>query len=211
MSADLKATVSARCDEIISRHDLLGHPFYVEWTEGKLPVPALRDYAREYGAFIATIGQGWAAIGDSEAAQVEDEHARVWERTFAAELDAGVGATRVAEVENLVNVARELFSERTSALGALYAFEAQQPQTARTKLQGLREHYSHIPAACGEYFRLHCDDYGESTLLGRKLDELDSAEQQRALEACGLMSRALYGALTGIHAPFAIPATSVQE
>ena len=201
MPANPLLTVSARCDEVIARHDLLRHPFYVAWAEGTLPVSALLDYAREYGAFIATIGQGWEAIGDPAAARVEDRHARVWERMFATALGTAVGAPRVDAVSRLVDVARQSFVAKTSALGALYAFEAQQPSTALTKLRGLREHYHQLPESCGEYFRLHDDDYGEAALLGRQLDALEPAEQQQAVDACDRMGRALYDALTGIHAP----------
>jgi pyrroloquinoline-quinone synthase len=191
------------CDEAIEGHALLRHPFYVAWSEGTLPVAALKDYAREYGAFIGAVGRGWEAAGEPEHARVEDGHARVWERTFAAGLGTTVGGPRVAEVSELLTAARELFGGRATALGALYAFEAQQPSTAASKLEGLREHYRQLPAECGEYFRLHRDDYGELSLLKGALDALSADETERAVAACERMSRALYDALTGIHAPYA--------
>lgn len=43
---------------------LLKHPFYQAWESGELPVDALRTYAREYGAFIATMPQGWETLND---------------------------------------------------------------------------------------------------------------------------------------------------
>lgn len=198
-----ETTVSARCDEIIAGHRLLEHPFYRAWSAGTLPVPALRDYAGEYGAFIRTIARGWDAAGEPAIARIEDGHARVWERTFAAELGTEVAAPRIEAVDALVSASRALFAERATALGALYAFEAQQPLTAQSKLDGLRAHYDELPARCGEYFRLHCDDYDEPALLAGAMGTLSPAEQERAVAACERMSRALYAALTGIHAPYA--------
>ncbi len=135
-------TPATRCDAAIARHRLLDHPFYQAWSSGTLPVPALRDYAREYGAFIGQVGAGWAAVGEERIAQVEAGHAQVWARTFAASLDTTVAAPQVTEVAALVAVADSLFQDRVTALGALYAFEAQQPLTAQAKAKGLAEHYT---------------------------------------------------------------------
>lgn len=201
MSVDNPITVPDQCDRIITEHSLLRHPFYVAWSEGTLPVAALKDYAGEYGAFIGAIGQGWQTIGAPAHARVEAEHARVWERAFAAPLGTSVTTPQVREVVELVDASRELFAERATALGALYAFEAQQPLTAQSKLKGLSERYSQLPESCGEYFRMHLDDYDELSLLAREMDGLNPADQERALSACERMSRALYDALTGIHAP----------
>lgn len=193
-------TVSRQCDRIIAGHSLLQHPFYVAWNNGTLPVAALRDYAGQYGSFIAAIGQGWATIGEPLAAREEEEHAKIWERSFAAPLGISVGYSQVGEVAQLVELSRQLFAERSTAIGALYAFESQQPLTAQSKLKGLNDHYSQLPESCGEYFRLHCDGYDELSALVGRLDVMNSAEQEAALSACERMSQALYNALTGIYA-----------
>jgi pyrroloquinoline-quinone synthase len=169
---------------------------------GSLPVDALKAYASEYGAFIATISQGWQAASEEEIARVEQGHSCVWEQTFAASLNTSVAAPQVKEVADLVALAGEMFSEYATALGALYAFEAQQPFTAQSKLKGLGEHYTQLPERCADYFRMHAADYDEPALLSAKIDALTLDERQRALDACERMSRALYQALSGIHAPF---------
>jgi len=203
MTTDHNSITSRRCDGVIADHDLLQHPFYVAWSEGTLPVAALGTYAREYGAFVDTIAQGWEAVGAPAVARVEVKHAAIWDSGFAAGLGTSVSAPRVTEVAQLVDLSHELFAERATALGALYAFEAQQPMTARSKLAGLRQHYRDLPESCGEYFRLHQDDYDEPALLAREIDSLGEADSGRALDACARMSRGLYDALTGIHAPYA--------
>jgi len=196
-------TVSARCDAIVAKHSLLDHPFYRAWADGSLPVGALADYAREYGAFIDLIGPGWQAAGEPDIARIEAGHAQIWRRSFASGLGTTVAEPAVPEVAALLATSRELFAERATALGGLYAFEAQQPLTAQSKLAGLRAHYRDLPEGCGEYFRVHQDDYDEPARLADAMDLLGPDDQARAEAACLRMSRALYDALTGIHAPYA--------
>jgi pyrroloquinoline-quinone synthase len=197
------STVLSQLDAAIARHDLLQHPFYVAWSMGTLPQAALRDYAGEYGAFIATISQGWRTAGEEKIARIEEGHTRVWQGSFATSLGTAVGAPQNAEVARLVALSGSLFSDPVTALGGLYAFEAQQPYTAQSKLKGLREHYADLPERCGDYFRLHETDYAEPAMLAEKIAALEPADRARALEACGKMSQALYDALTGIYAPYA--------
>ena len=205
MTIDQAVTApSTRCDEAVARRSLLQHPFYLAWSDGTLPVPALRDYARDYGAFIGAVAQGWEAVGEAHIAGVEVGHAAVWSHTFAAGLETSVDdRAQIPAVVALVDTARALFADRTTALGALYAFESQQPYTAQSKLRGLREHYRQLPDCCGEYFRLHTDDFDEPALLADHMNALPPADAARAVAACESLSVALHDALTGIHAPHA--------
>jgi pyrroloquinoline-quinone synthase len=202
MSTEQAPATSRLCDAVIAQYSLLHHPFYVAWSEGTLPVAALRDYAGEYGAFIDTIAHGWDTVGSPAIARVEENHSEVWNSTFAASLGTSVTSPRIAGVAKLVEISRELFAERATALGGLYAFEAQQASTAQSKLNGLREHYQELPQGCGEYFDLHRDDYQEPSLLADELDNLREIDRERALGACERMCRGLYDALTGIHSPY---------
>lgn len=196
-------TLSARCDAHIAQHGLLNHPFYQAWSDGTLPVAALADYAREYGAFIGRISDGWRTVGEPDIAQVEIGHAKVWAQTFAAGLGTTVGAPSVPAVQALVSTADALFAHPVTALGALYAFEAQQPATARSKRAGLASHYRDLPEACETYFRLHEDDDAEPALLAAGLDALGAEDRTRAEAACAQMSVALWDALSGLYAPHA--------
>ena len=192
------------CDDHIAARSLLDHAFYVAWREGKLPVAALKDYARDYGSFIRTVGDGWARIGEPHIAAIEAGHAEVWESTFAAGLETAVAdEPRTGEVRDLADAARGLFGQgRADALGALYAFEAQQPHTAQSKLAGLQTHYRDLPECCGEYFRLHSDDHDEPVYLAAQINALAAEDRESAVAACERMSRALHDALTGLHAPY---------
>jgi hypothetical protein len=54
MTESINTHFARRGDEIVARYCLLQHPFHLAWSGGTLAVPALKDYAREYGAFIGT-------------------------------------------------------------------------------------------------------------------------------------------------------------
>lgn len=185
-----------RLQESIDRWNLLESAFYQAWSAGTLPVEALRNYAREYGAFISLVPKGWASHDDAVIAAEERAHVELWRR-FAHALDTEIGPPELPAVRELVTAAGRLFSERASALGALYAFEAQQPAAAKSKLEGLRAHYK-LPESAEPYFIIHADDDSEPKLLLERIAQLSRADRERAVEACREMCQALRAALDGL-------------
>ncbi len=181
---------------ILEEWNLLEHPFYKAWSAGTLPKESLQAYAQEYGAFVNTIPVGWGALGDTETAREEHEHARLWD-SFAAALGTHVAAPQGAETRELVLKAEELFAEPVTALGALYAFEAQQPGTSSSKLDGLNLHYD-MPAAAKTYFEVHADDDHEAVELLEQFAALSPEDLKRALAACETMAESLWNGLTGV-------------
>ena len=189
--------VRDRLDAVVERWSLLRHPFYQAWSAGTLPAEALATYAREYGAFVATLPLGWRTLGDEETAREEQEHAELWDG-FARELGTAVGEPALAGVADLVEEAHRCFGEPAAAVGALYAFEAQQPATASSKLEGLRRHYTLSPAA-ERYFELHAANAHEARALCERAQALPAPDQDRAVAACERVGAALWGALSAIH------------
>ena len=196
------------CDKAVANYSLLNHPFYQAWNEGTLPVEALQSYAAEYGAFIKRIPAGWQTLGKPSIVKHEIAHAKIWNDSFAAALNTAVSEPEIPEVEGLVDTAAELFSQKATALGALYCFEVQQPLTAQSKMRGLEEHYSDLPNSCSDYFRLHTGDYDEVSLLAEMMEDTSEPESAAVLDACNKMGKALYDALTGIYEPFACVPTA---
>jgi pyrroloquinoline-quinone synthase len=186
---------AATLDALIAKHDLNGHPFYRAWREGTLPREALSAYAVEYAPFIETIADGWATVGEDVHAAQEYAHAGMWD-TFRVGLGAN-GAAGCAQAQALVEEARASFWDRADAIGALYAFEAQQPATSRSKLDGLREHYG-ISGDVAAYFAAHADDYGEREMLREHFDKLSPEEREVAARSCERMCLAMWNALSGI-------------
>ncbi|GMV35092.1 MAG: hypothetical protein DCC59_08905 [Chloroflexi bacterium] len=184
-------------DSILERWNLLKHPFYQAWSAGELPVEALQVYAREYGNFIETLPLGWQTLNDPETAQEEREHAELW-KDFTAAVGGSSGDASLDQSVRLTKASEELFSSPASALGALYAFEAQQPATAKSKLDGLRERYR-FPQAVEPYFEVHSANGHEAEKVLRRLNDLPADEREVALAACERMAESLWDALTGIH------------
>ena len=184
-------------DSKIADHNLLNHPFYQAWSAGELPLEALRSYAREYGMFISTLPNGWEAVDEIEFAAEETEHIDLW-TDFATGLDTTLSDAQIPQVKTLLETANELFSERVTALGALYAFEVQQPATAQSKLAGLKAFYQ-LPKTVEPYFVTHSHNEHESEKLLEHIAALPSDSHATVIQACEQMSIALWNALTGIH------------
>lgn len=184
-------------DTVLEKWNLLKHPFYQAWSAGTLPVDALQVYAREYGNFIATLPIGWETLKDAETADEEREHADMW-TDFTAALGSFTADASLPQTSNLVSTSRALFASRASALGAMYAFEAQQPATAQSKLDGLKTHYK-LPQGVEPYFEVHARNWHESEKILRMIEALPAGEQAEAVAACDRMAQSLWDALTGIH------------
>jgi pyrroloquinoline-quinone synthase len=178
--------------------NLLNHPFYGAWSEGTLSRESLQTYAREYGAFIARLPQGWQALNDEATAQEEREHSEMWEK-FAQELDAQGTEAKIPQAVALVETAQSLFAKPVTALGALYAFEVQQPATAQSKLAGLKKFYRLSPDA-EKYFEVHSHNEHEAEKLLNRMQTFSPAEQAQAVSACETMGKALWNALSDIYA-----------
>ena len=189
--------IKHRLDETISNWNLLENPFYQAWSDGTLPRGVLCLYASEYGALISLMPSGWETLADHEIAQEEREHLELW-NDFAYGLGTEVRQARIPQVKHLVTTARRLFSEPTAALGALYAFESQQPATAQSKLEGLKSYYN-LPQTVEPYFEIHSHNEHESEKLLDLIESLTPEEQEDALTACETMSVALWDALNGIY------------
>jgi len=189
-------TIEARLDAAIAPFRLLEHPFYQAWNAGTLPVEALVDYARQYGVFIGMIGEGWTTLGVADHAEEEAHHATLWAE-FAKALGTPVGGALCPDVKALLETSRELFASPTTALGALYAFEAQQPATAATKRVGLDAHYD-VPEAAKRYFDIHANDLHEAEMLRERMAGASEQTLADIEAACATMSQALWNALSGV-------------
>jgi pyrroloquinoline-quinone synthase len=173
--------VVARLDQARRETNVLEHPFYERWSAGELSADELSLYTGEYrhavlalahtsALLAASVGPGHRA-GLERHAEEEAAHVALWDE-FARAAHAGAGTQdALAAGESSAQDARgERGLAQTQAcaaawtagedalehLAVLYAIEASQPQIARTKLDGLVEHYGYAdegPAV--EYFMLH--------------------------------------------------------
>jgi pyrroloquinoline-quinone synthase len=102
--------------------------------------------------------------------------------------------------KTLLAVGEQAFASVPEALGALYSFEVQQPKTATSKLDGLREHYAGTVDESGQrYWVEHTVETDEPAMLASMIDKLSDGEFARAKTACAIFSAAAWGALDGVY------------
>jgi pyrroloquinoline-quinone synthase len=186
----------AQLDAFIKQFDLNGHAFYQDWRMGTLPTAKLQRYGSEYGRFVATIAKGWETLGQAHYAEEEREHELLW-ADFKGSIGS-VDASPLPHTNTLVTAAEELFGSKATAAGALYAFEAQQPFTSKSKLDGLKEHYA-VGEKGEEYFRVHADDVAEAELLRDLVRSMSDEEFAQTKTACAVVCAAMWGALDGVY------------
>ena len=214
-------------DELESRiapFNLLKHPFYQAWSAGELTHNDLREYAAEYWHVVSAFPTYLSALHaqlpdaalrrtvlknllDEEGIGSRDArpHSDLW-MDFATGVGASPNEVRErdlnAETRALISLFQNIMREQpASALAALYAYESQIPEIARTKAEGLAKHYK-ADDATRRYFTLHVNaDAFHSQVwrdaLTAEVDGKDAAESI-ACDAAEAASRALWIALDGI-------------
>ena len=164
-----------RLDQMIDERHLLKHPFYTKWTEGTLPVEAMREYARQYFAFESAMPRFLSALHTrTESAEVrqqildnlwdeehgKDNHAELWLRFaegIGVDRDEVKSAERNDATDALVQMYEETTREKSVAAGvaALYAYERQVPQTSGSKIEGLARNYGVDDSRSIAFFKVH--------------------------------------------------------
>lgn len=210
-------------DGLVADKHLLKHPFYVLWTQGRLTPEHVKEYAISYYPHVAAFPRYVSAVHSNcadpavrqdllenliEEERGEANHPALWRR-FAAALGAGadtlVPEARTPEVAALVD--RFLETTRTGSvaegLAALYAYESQIPEIARTKREGLAAFYGVAAPEAVRFFTVHeeADVWHrqvERETLGRILETASAEELDRVLAAAGRCLDALNAALDGV-------------
>jgi pyrroloquinoline-quinone synthase len=208
----------------IAKYDLLCHPFYKAWSEGKLTSADLREYAAEYyhhvaafpsylSAFHSRLNDGIVRKAVAENCADEEgigspdgrSHAELW-MDFAAGFggcETDVHARRpVQEVLDLIASFRRIAREGSSseALAAFYAYESQVPRVAQEKARGLKQMYG-ADSKTSRYFSLHTTADVRHSQKWKELlskEVTSEASAARALDSAESAAKALWTALDGI-------------
>src|SRR5687768_10363111 len=199
-------SVSAAIDSKVAERAMLSHPFYQAWTEGRLPLDTLRDYARQYfhhvEAFPRAVSAVHSACPDRDGRRMlaenlaeeegleagKQDHATLW-MMFACGLGENEIAVREqalnAETRNLIDTFRRLSATSyASGLGALYAYESQFPGVASAKIEGLVDRYGVADEPTLRFFRVHeSADVEHGQVCRDLLDQLPEAERGEAIAA----------------------------
>ena len=163
-----------KIDAAIAEKNLLQHPFYQDWQAGRLSRESLQLYAAQYYRHVEAFPKHLrvlAARADETLQPVvvdnlaEEEnparpHPQLW-RDFASALgvseDDITTSPSLPGTQNVVHTFRDICANRSvaEAVAALYAYEAQVPEIASTKIDGLQRFYGINDAKGTAYFSVH--------------------------------------------------------
>ncbi len=214
-------TLRSRLEDKIQQKHLLSHSFYTRWVCGELSRNELQGYAKEYYAFEKEFPRFLSALHTKcedpkmrqallenliHEEQGDENHLELWSR-FAE----GMGVDRLElpkhffsdETQNLLKVFRDYMSSENpiDGLAALYSYERQQPDVARTKIDGLKCFYGVSDEKTVEFFKTHqvYDVYHSETEMNL-LSQLCTSEkdEDRAVEVVEKTLNTLYDFLDGV-------------
>ncbi|HEY1653573.1 MAG TPA: CADD family putative folate metabolism protein [Candidatus Tumulicola sp.] len=196
-------------EAIVAERHLLGHPFYVAWSNGELSLDQLRKYAGQYmhhvlaePTYLSAVHSNtphFASDGKSDLGPrqtilqnlVDEElgegnHPALWKR-FACALDLSeddlAEATALPATRSLIATFTDLCRNHPyyAGLAALHAFESQVPAIAAVKIEGLRRFYGFSDAAAYEFFTVHQSaDVAHSAAEWRLIDRAADTPEKRA-------------------------------
>src|SRR5688572_8811592 len=166
--------VAARLDRATEDRRLLDHPFYKAWAAGKLTTEDLGFYSTQYWrqvesfpSYLGTLaerlpgGPASEIVRENLSDEVDGDHQGMW-LTFAGGVGVASDDVRSSEAVTETQECVERFTDGTSTrsplfgLGMIYGYESQTPDVARTKVEGLRDHYD-VTGPAAEYFELHAE------------------------------------------------------
>jgi pyrroloquinoline-quinone synthase len=215
--------VSSAIDSKVAERAMLSHPFYQAWTEGRLPLQTLRDYARQYFHHVEAFPQAVSAVHSAcpdrdgrrmlaenlaEEEGIESgkqDHASLW-MMFACGLGESEDAVKTqklnVETQALIDTFRRLSRKSyASGLGALYAYESQFPGVASAKIDGLIERYDIADEETLRFFKVHeTADVEHSRVCRELLDRLPEDQKVEAIMAGEELAGALWNFLSGVEA-----------
>ena len=207
-------------DEIIESKSLLKHPFYQAWTMGTLSREDLAHYAQQYyqqeSRFPRYVSAVHSNCPELKARQMlienltheeagPENHPELW-LAFAGAVGASRESVQNAELNEGTKRCVDAFtrlsrSDWRSGLAALFAYEAQQPAVAKTKIEGLTSKYGLSSKAALGFFQVHetldaWHSESEKTILTEEIrkDPAVAAEiKQSVSEACDALNALLDG------------------
>jgi len=216
-----KETFESALSAAVMEFSMLKHPFYVAWTEGKLTKEILGEYAKQYYAHVKAFPTYVSGVHSRcedlsirqellenliEEERGDENHPELWLR-FAE----GLGVTREEvknaallpstqdSVQRLKSLTRD--DDFRNGLAALYAYESQIPEVARTKREGLKSFYDIDDEKAVSFFRVHegidvLHQQVEKRILSEQCDSPEAQDQ--SINAARESAKALWKFLDGV-------------
>lgn len=219
-----------RLDAAIAAKNLLNHPFYQDWQAGKLSRKALQLYASQYyrhvEAFPAHL-RVLAARTEGDLRRVVEEnlaeeespngsHPQLW-RDFATALGVPEDDIKFCPAlpgtQKVVQTFREICGDRpvAEAVAALYAYEAQVPEIATTKIDGLKNFYGMRDPEALAYFTVHEEaDRAHRAAWRNWLEQHADGNEDEIVATAEEALNALWGALDAVYCPKGCAASAIN-
>lgn len=200
-------------------YHLLSHSFYEAWNAGTLSLDSLKYYACQYyhheKAFVEAYLPSIVCGDNVEAQKIvaanyEDEvggnHLQLWcdfAEATGATRDEVMNTPANAETAELVATLSQLCkSSLAEAVGALYAYEYQIPEVAKSKIEGLIKHeqsYGKFDERGTKFFAVHMEaDEWHTQGWENILQGFSGEDQLKAKNAAIIAGKAFWKFLDGI-------------
>ena len=222
MTANTEVDIIDEIKQITEDRSLLKHPFYQAWQNGELTLDHLRGYATQYWHHVLAFPQYVSAAHAICPTQPErqellenlieeergdENHPELWLR-----FGEGVGATRpqiegstpLPETDRLVATFRDATMNRSfaEACAALYVYESQVPEVAKTKIAGLKQFYGIDGPSALQFFEVHigADEIHAEVGAGMvRTNTRTPADRTAVLNTARECADALWSFLDGCH------------
>ena len=205
----------------IKDKNMLDHPFYRDWMEGKLSRKQLQNYGEQYIPFTDDFPRFVSAIHsrceslDKRRVLLENlaeeeglerngpgPHQHLW-RDFIdgiggnSRKKGGFAVKSLALRETYKKLCESSYEE---GLCALYVYEHQIPKIAQLKVQGLSEFYGIEDEKAVRFFTLHEKaDIAHSKACEKLIDDIEEEKHSPALGAAVTAADSLWDFLTEAH------------
>jgi pyrroloquinoline-quinone synthase len=213
------AQLLEKIDAVIAEKSLLKHPFYQDWQMGKLSREALQLYAAQYYRHVEAFPKHLRVLAARTEGPIRDiilenlaeeenpcrPHPKLW-RDFAATIGVNeediTACPALPGTQAVVETFREIVGDRpvAEAVAALYAYEAQVPEIATTKIEGLQKFYGVKSDRGLAYFTVHEEaDKAHRAAWRGWLEQHAQGDETEILETTNQALDALWGALDAVH------------
>ncbi len=213
-----KEKFSETISNTICEQNILTHPFYQKWNEGKLSLDELKNYAKQYYRFVEHFPMFVSSVhsycGDPKIRtmileNLADEegyktnvsnHPALW-LNFCKSLGLDeieiVNNEKIApEVQNMIDGFYRLCrsSDYKLGLAALLAYEFQIPEVSRIKIEGLKKFYGINTPEALEFFTVHelADIYHSRDEMEAIVNSCKTVKEQQSVLDVIKKSTALY-------------------
>lgn len=213
-----KEKFSEAISSTISEKNILNHPFYKKWNEGKLSLDELKNYAIQYYRYVENFPMFVSSVhsycdnpevrnmimenlADEEGFKTNvSDHPALW-LNFCKLL--GLDESTVINNRNIVPQVKEMVNgfyklcrsvDYKLGLAALLAYEAQIPEVSKVKIEGLKKFYGINSPEALEFFTVHetADIYHSRDEMNAIVENCRTEEEQNKVLEVIKQSAGLY-------------------